>query len=128
MMDQRNKFLPMGILTEFVAEQSDEEAVKRVLNGQTQLVYISPESIIGNRKFRQMLLSPVYKKHLVAFVVDEAHCVKTWYVTSHLTTSQRALLACMYVATIASRCAHMHAKLTTKTGTELEMSHTLQGR
>ena len=80
MMDQKSKFVPMGIQAEFVAEQSDEEAVKRVLNGQAQLVYISPESIIGNTRFRSMLLSAIYQEHLVAFVVDEAHCVKTWYV------------------------------------------------
>lgn len=80
MMDQKSKFVPMGIQTEFVAEQSDEEAVKKVLSGQVQLVYISPESIIGNTKFRNMLLSSAYQEHLVAFVVDEAHCVKTWYV------------------------------------------------
>ena len=80
MMDQKSKFVPMGIHTDFVAEQSDEEAVKRVLSGQAQLVYISPESIIGNTRFWSMLLSSVYQEHLVAFVVDEAHCVKTWYV------------------------------------------------
>lgn len=46
--------------------------------GQAQLVCISPESIIGNTRFWSMLLSPVYQEHLVALVVDEAHCVKTW--------------------------------------------------
>ena len=80
MMDQQSKFALMGISTEYVAEHSNPDSVKRVLNGQAQLVYISPECTIGNAKFRSMLLSPIYKKNLVAFVVDEAHCVKTWYV------------------------------------------------
>ena len=80
MMDQQGKFRLMGICTDFVAEQSDEEAVKRVINGQSQLVYISPERIIGNHNFSSMLLSLKYKKNLVAFVMDEAHCVKTWLV------------------------------------------------
>ena len=48
------------------------------MDGGIQLLLISPESLICNDKYRQMLLSPVYKKNLVAFVVDEAHCVKTW--------------------------------------------------
>ena len=39
MMDQKSKFVPMGIQAEVIAERSDEEAVKRVLNGQAQLVY-----------------------------------------------------------------------------------------
>ena len=42
------------------------------------VVYISPESLICNPMFRNMLLSPVYKEKLVALVIDEAHCVKTW--------------------------------------------------
>ena len=78
MMDQRSRFIEMGISTEFIAEQSEEEAVKKVLNGEIQLVYISPERLIGNAKYRAMFLSPIYKEKLVAFVVDEAHCVKTW--------------------------------------------------
>ncbi len=78
MMDQKSKFVQMGILTEFIAEQSSEEAIRRVLNGEAQLVYISPERIIGNARFRAMFLSPIYKEKVVAFVVDEAHCVKTW--------------------------------------------------
>ena len=40
--------------------------------------YISPESILENHKFRGMLLTSTYKRKLVAIVVDEAHCIKTW--------------------------------------------------
>ena len=47
----------------------------KVLNGNVQLVYISPEM---NKTYRSMLLSPQYQKNLVALVIDEAHCVKTW--------------------------------------------------
>ena len=79
MIDQRSKFEPLGMSVEFVDEaQTDEEAVMRVLKGEVQLVFISPENIICNPRFRNMLLSERYKEFLVAFVVDEAHCVKTW--------------------------------------------------
>ena len=79
MMDQQAKISPMGISTEFVGEmQRDEAAIQRVLRGEVQLVYISPENIIGNPKFREMFLSDRYKRLLVALAVDEAHCVKTW--------------------------------------------------
>lgn len=78
-MDQRSKFSIRGLKTEFVGEvQTNPEAERAILKGDIQLVYISPESIINNSKFRKMLLSPVYKDNLVALVVDEAHCVKTW--------------------------------------------------
>jgi len=31
-----------------------------------------------NKTYRSMLLSPQYQQNLVALVIDEAHCVKTW--------------------------------------------------
>ena len=79
MMDQKAKFSPRGLITEFVGEaQDDTVAVKHVLEGIVQLVFISPENILNNTTFRKMLLTSVYQERLVALVVDEAHCVKTW--------------------------------------------------
>ena len=79
MVDQQAKFSLRGLKTEFVGEaQLNKEAEERVLRGEVQLVYISPESILSNFKFRRMLTSSVYMDNLVALVVDEAHCVKTW--------------------------------------------------
>jgi bloom syndrome protein len=81
MMDQKEKFSLKGITTDFVGEdQMDEDVISKVLNGEIQLLYISPESLICNRLYRNMLLSPVYKERLVALAVDEAHCVKMWLV------------------------------------------------
>ena len=79
MIDQRGKFGPLGLSTEFVGEaQVNPDAISKVLKGEVQLVFISPENIICNPKFRNMFLSERYKECLVALVVDEAHCVKTW--------------------------------------------------
>ena len=79
MVDQRAKFSPLGLTVEFVGEaQEDRDAVRRVIAGKVQLVYLSPEAILKNSVYRQMLLSEVYKKKLVAIAVDEAHCIKTW--------------------------------------------------
>lgn len=81
MMDQREKFAPRGLETEFVGEaQDDEEVVKKVREGKIQLVYISPENLLLNPVYRGMLNSDHYKQNLVGFVIDEAHCVKTWWV------------------------------------------------
>ena len=30
-----------------------------------------------------MLSAKIYQKNLVAFIIDEAHCIKKWYVASH---------------------------------------------
>lgn len=61
MVDQKNKFSPIGIVTEYICEaQHDDAAKHKVLDGQVSLVYISPESIVLNKKYRRMLLSPFY--------------------------------------------------------------------
>lgn len=79
MIDQSRKFSPKGLSAEYICEtQHDKSVRQKVLNGEVQLVYISPESIILNKTYRRMLLTPAYQNHLVALVVDEAHCVKTW--------------------------------------------------
>ena len=52
MLDQKNRFTLRGIKTEFVGgAQTDEQAVETVINGQAQLVYISPESLLQNRRY-----------------------------------------------------------------------------
>ena len=67
------------IRAEFVGKaQEDTSAMSAVVNGDIQLVYISPESLLCNYKFQNMLLTERYKKHLHALVVDEAHCIKLW--------------------------------------------------
>ena len=79
MMDQKEKFTEKGISTVLVGEaQESHDAVAAVLHGQIQLVYISPESLLGNPLFRSMLLSESYKTRFRGVVVDEAHCVKLW--------------------------------------------------
>ena len=51
--------------------QNDRSVIQRVLHGQVQLVYITPENIMDNPMYRNMLLSNIYREKLV----DEAHCV-----------------------------------------------------
>ena len=83
MMDQTAKYSPKGLSTEFVGEsQANSDVIRRVLKGQVQLLYISPEIILVNNHYRNMLLSPSYKDKLVALVVDEVHCVKPEEMTS----------------------------------------------
>ena len=79
MMDQHLKFLSLGLSTEFVCEiQTDKSVIRKVLNGEVQLVYITPENVIDNPMYRNMLVSEKYKENLVALVIDEAHCIKLW--------------------------------------------------
>ena len=72
MMDQRTQYSPKGLLVEFVGDDSSNS----ILRGDVQLLFVSPESAIGNPVYRNMLLSRPYKDNLVGLIVDEAHCVK----------------------------------------------------
>ena len=79
MIDQQKKFVMKGIKAEFLGElQTDQAFISRVLKGDLQLLYISPEKILNNKRYRVMLLSERYAKKLEVLVIDEAHCIMTW--------------------------------------------------
>ena len=56
-------------------------SMQDVLLGHFSLVYISPEQLLGCGKWREMLRSDICQKMMVGFIVDEAHCVKKWYMS-----------------------------------------------
>ena len=74
-MDQKSKFVPLGIVPEYVGKAQDN--TESVLQVQIQLLFISPESLLLNSRYRNMLLSKHYKEILVPLVIDEAHCEKS---------------------------------------------------
>ena len=79
MVEQAEKFNKLGIATEFVGEaQTDIAARRKVICGEVQVVLMSPENAIENPTYRNMFLSATYKSKMIALVVDEAHCVRTW--------------------------------------------------
>ena len=53
--------------------------VTGIHEGKFQILFFSPEQLLQNSAWRDVLLSPVYVENLIGFVVDEAHCVKKWY-------------------------------------------------
>ena len=79
MLDQKERFSRTGLRVEFVGSAQDNDAaIGEVISGSVQLVYISPESILTNKKFRGMLQKEIYQDKLRALCIDEAHCVKLW--------------------------------------------------
>ena len=82
---QVSSFTARGLKAAFVsAEDCDKEVIKCIHRGEYQLMLISPESIISNLYWREMLRTQVYQQNLVAFAVDEAHCVSKWLVGMYL--------------------------------------------
>ena len=67
-----------------VAAASDKAKQADIISGRCQLVYFSPEELLLVDQWRTMLLNSVYQSNLVAFVVDEAHCITNWLVYVHV--------------------------------------------
>ena len=58
MMDQCAKLTSLGLTAAFVGEAQLNPLEKRkVIKGEVQMVYITPENLIGNPVYREMLLS-----------------------------------------------------------------------
>ena len=67
MLDQREKLFQKGIMVDFVGDaQRDEE--ENAISGKIHLLCISPENLINNKNFHDMLHSDVYKENLKALV------------------------------------------------------------
>jgi hypothetical protein len=85
----------MGIDAEFLGElQTDPYAVDRVIKGSHSLV--SPENLCYTHMLREMLRNEMYQKNLVAFVVDEAHCIRTWLVLYSIHVCTDSSSACAF--------------------------------
>ena len=80
MKDQTREFNKRGVLSVYISSSMKQQDEDNLLQGHFSLVYISPELLLCCRKWRELLMSDVFKEMMVGFVVDEAHCVKKWYV------------------------------------------------
>ena len=61
MMDQREKFAPRNLSVEFLGEaQTDKDSIMMVIRGEVQLVFISPESLLNNPRYWNVLQKDVY--------------------------------------------------------------------
>ena len=78
MKDQVSALSAKGLAVGCVTSESSDTELAHVRNGHYQLVFFSPEALLGVRRWRQMLQGELYSQRIVAFVVDEAHCVKKW--------------------------------------------------
>ena len=78
-LDQADKFASKGLSVGYVGEgQTDPTISEKVLKGSYQLVLLSPENIIHDTPYRNMLLTAPYQKQIIGLAVDEAHCIQSW--------------------------------------------------
>ncbi len=61
MMDQQLRYKNDHFLVVLIGEaQADHAVVDKVLNGKVHLLYISPENILENKKYRDMFFAQAY--------------------------------------------------------------------
>ncbi|XP_062611989.1 ATP-dependent DNA helicase RecQ-like [Saccostrea cucullata] len=73
MQDQVNKLSSLGLITA-AFKGKDKETDDLIEAGKVDIIYASPESLVGDSRWRQTL----QKLHVTAVVVDEFHTVATW--------------------------------------------------
>ena len=70
-----------GISSTYITgDMSDVATSDAVCQEKYQLVFFTPEMIISKRQWRRLIGGEVYANRLKALIIDEAHCVKKWYV------------------------------------------------
>ena len=76
--DQIQYLRGLGLSSVSLSHIKTEEEIKEVEKGLFSIVYATPEGLLKNERWRQMLKSETYKLKLCALAVDEAHVIKQW--------------------------------------------------
>ena len=76
MNDQSASFAVKGISAGYVSdkESTGKEARRKILKGECQLVFISPEALFLTTEWRRMLSGDCYRRNLIGLIVNEAYC------------------------------------------------------
>ena len=80
MEEQVSQLASKQIQAVHVTSTLDDITDSDIISGKFAVVYVSPEQLLRQVKWRDLLHSEVFQTNLVGFVIDEAHCVKKWYV------------------------------------------------
>ncbi len=77
MKDQVRAMTRRDVKAVYVGEvQEDGDTYLEICEGKHQLLFMSPEALLTDMKWRDMLQSPVFQENVM--VIDEAHCVEKW--------------------------------------------------
>ena len=78
MNDQVQYLRAKGLTAVMCSGNTECESVRSAITeGKFQIIFVMPE-ILFDKNWTDVFRSPTLTERLVAFVVDEAHCVKKW--------------------------------------------------
>ena len=82
MKDQVHSLETKGVSSIYVSKNmsdgTNESQEQKLYEGKYQIIFFSPEALVCDDTWREMIQTKVYKDNVVAFVVDEAHLIKKW--------------------------------------------------
>ena len=76
MEDQTRLLTSKGIRAAYVGK--DERTDQAIIDGEYNVVFGSPESLVSNPSWRSVLQTQLYRQRLVGIAVDEVHTVVDW--------------------------------------------------
>lgn len=59
-------------------EKDDEEMKQNAIDAKYQLLFFTPEALLGNKKWRRLICSDKYRNQVKGLILDEAHTIKKW--------------------------------------------------
>ena len=79
MKDQVHSLEAKGVSSIYVTKNGISDSQEQMTyEGEYQIMFFSPEALVCDDTWREMIQSKVYQDNVIAFVVDEAHLVKKW--------------------------------------------------
>ena len=109
MQDQVASLTSKGIKAAYVQGEGGDNAAS-VSDGEIQVVYMSPETLLTVPKWREMLRQELYQDNVVGLAVDEAHLVEKWYAcvctwTCHCV--RKCVCMCVFVSMHVNGCVSL---------------------
>ena len=73
--------------------------MEKIARGEYSILYVSPEKLLEGPDWQKLQKNPQFRRRVVFFAIDEAHCVETWGRTFRKAWDELGLLRSFYRGT-----------------------------